>query len=91
MWNVGDKATFAFIVKKGTFEFFDCPEHDLDEFESGAFIGEVTAITDNSALTTSVIATRKAKVFKIFKEDLIAFLNKNPGIQVMFAGIKYIE
>ncbi len=41
MWSVGDKATFAFIVKKGTFEFIDCPEHDLDEFESGAFIGEV--------------------------------------------------
>lgn len=80
MWNIGDRATYAFIIKKGNFEFADCPEADIDELESGSFIGEVEAITANSALTTSVVATRKGKIFKIFREDLISFLNKNPGI-----------
>lgn len=91
MWSVGDKAMFAFIVKKGNFEFIDCPESELDEFESGSFIGEVMAITNNSPLTTSVVAARKGKIFKIFKEDLISFLNKNPGILLIFQGIKCIE
>ncbi|KAL4474591.1 hypothetical protein ABPG73_016094 [Tetrahymena malaccensis] len=91
MWNVGDKASFAFIIKKGNFEFVDCPESELDELESGAFIGEVKSITDNSPLTTSVVATRKGKIFKIYKEDLISFLNKNPGLQLVFQDCKYIE
>lgn len=91
MWNVGDKATFAFIIKKGNIEFVDCPESELDELESGAFIGEIKAITDNSPLTTSVVATRKGKIFKIFKEDLISFLNKNPGLQLVFQDCKYLE
>ena len=91
MWSVGDKATFAFVIKRGNFEFVDCPESETDELESGAFIGEVEAITENSALTTSVVATRKGKIFKIFREDLISFLNKNPGIQLVFKDIKYIE
>lgn len=26
MWKVGDPANFSFLIKKGTFEFIDCPE-----------------------------------------------------------------
>ena len=26
MWKVGEKPEFAFLIKKGTFEFIDCPE-----------------------------------------------------------------
>lgn len=45
MWKAGNEATFAFIIKKGNFEFVDCPEAaELDELESGAFVGEVLAI-----------------------------------------------
>lgn len=91
MWKVGDKAAFAFIIKKGNFEFIDCQEADNDELESGSFIGEVNAITANSKLTTSVVATRKGKIFKIFREDFLSFLNKNPGILLMFRDIKYLE
>lgn len=91
MWKVGDLATYAFVVKKGNFVFINCPEADIGELESGAFIGEASAITTNSVQTTSVVASRKASIFKILKEDLIAFLNKNPGINLMFQGINYIE
>jgi len=48
MWKVGDLATYAFVVKKGNFVFINCPEADIGELESGAFIGEVSAITANS-------------------------------------------
>ena len=33
---------------------------DLDEFDSGAFIGEVKAMLENTPLTTSVKAIRKS-------------------------------
>ncbi len=26
LWKKGEKAKFAFIIKKGSFEFFDCEE-----------------------------------------------------------------
>jgi hypothetical protein len=26
LWKVGDIPEFAFLVKRGTFEFIDCPE-----------------------------------------------------------------
>jgi len=26
LWKVGDKPEFAFLIKKGTFAFTDCPE-----------------------------------------------------------------
>lgn len=80
MWKLGEKANFAFIIKKGNFYFEKCPEETNDELESGAFIGEVSSIMSNSALTSQVVASRKGTIFKIFKEDLISFLNKNPGI-----------
>lgn len=80
LWRVGDTPEFAFIIKKGSFEFFDCPEQDLEEFDSGAFIGEVRAMINGTACTTSIKATRKGIIFKISKKDLIAFLNKNPGL-----------
>ena len=84
LWRVGDTAEFAFIIKKGSFEFFDCPEQDLDEFDSGAFIGETRAMIDRTPCTTSIKATRKGIIFKIVKLELLSFLTKNPGLQIYF-------
>jgi hypothetical protein len=88
---VGDKPEFAFIIKKGTFAFFDCPEQDLEEFDSGAFIGEVRAMMDNTTLTTSIRASRKGSIFKIAKKDLIVFANKHPGIYMILVDVKYLD
>ena len=80
MWKIGDRAAFAFIIKKGGFEFVDCPEEELDEFDAGAFIGETRAMMDGSPLTTSVVATRRGKIFKINSDEFVSFLKKNPGL-----------
>jgi hypothetical protein len=30
LWKVGEEAAFAILVKRGTFEFIDCPEQVLN-------------------------------------------------------------
>lgn len=52
----------------------ECEEQKQDEFLSGAFIGEVKAIVENSLTTTKVISTREGVIFKIQKADLQKFL-----------------
>lgn len=91
MWRAGEKANFAFFVKKGCFSFFDCPEEDLLDFDSGAFIGEISALLSYSDLTTSVKALKDGVVFLIKRSDLVDFLNRNPGLLLSLREVKYIE
>ena len=34
------------MIKKGNFEFIDCPESNHEEFDTGSFIGETKAMFD---------------------------------------------
>ncbi|CAD8147244.1 unnamed protein product [Paramecium pentaurelia] len=91
LWKVGEKPEFAFIIKRGTFAFYDSPEQDLEELDSGAYVGELKAMIENTAISTSIRATRKATIFKIAKKDLISFANKHPGIYMILIDTKYLE
>lgn len=75
---------FALLVKKGSFEFFDCPEANKEEMESGAYIGEANAMIEGSPMTTSLRATRNSTIFIIPKNELILFLENNPGLYMLF-------
>lgn len=46
---------------------------------------------ENTLLTTSIRATRKATIFKISRKDLIIFANKHPGIYMVLVETKYLE
>lgn len=46
---------------------------------------------ENTPLTTSIRATRKATIFKITRKDLISFANKHPGIFMILVEAKYLE
>jgi CRP-like cAMP-binding protein len=63
----------------------------MDEFDSGAYIGEAKAMYENAVHTTSVRATRKSIIFKIFKNELLTFLSKNPGLYIFFNDYKFID
>lgn len=101
MWKVGDRATFAFVVKKGSFEFITpllnseetrtTTANDDDELESGTFVGESDAILHETPMKTHVVATRKSQIFKIAANDLLAFLSKNPGLLLIFQGTTFVE
>lgn len=90
LWKVGDEASFAIMISKGRFKFVDCGETE-NEFETGAFIGEIEAMLNATPLTTTLISVTDGYIFKIGKANLLAFLNRNPGLFILFAQIKYFE
>ena len=91
MWKVGDEAKFAFMISKGSFKFANCSESELGEFVTGVFIGEIEAMINNTPLTTSIYACADGIIFKIEKDDLMAYLNRNPGLFVLFSQVKFFE
>ena len=90
LWKIGGDACFALMISKGRFKFEDCAETE-NEFETGAFIGEIEAMFNSTPLTTSLLAVTDGLIFKIGRENLLGFLNRNPGLFILFAQIKYFE
>lgn len=90
LWKSGDDASFAIMISKGRFKFVDAGESEL-EFETGAFIGEIEAMLNATTLTTSLSAITDGVIFKIGRANLLAFLNRNPGLFILFAQIKFFE
>lgn len=80
MWQQGETAKFAFLIKRGSFQYFNCEESELDELEAGTFVGETGCMLQEKPLTTSIKSTKKSVVFQIMKQDLMKFLKKNPGL-----------
>ena len=91
MWKSGEQAKFGFLVIKGSFKFHGCKEAEHAPFENGAFIGECNAMINSEPLTTTAKAVTDGLIFAIKKEDLLGFLEKNPGLMVLFQDVKYFE
>lgn len=89
LWKVGDEAQFAIMISKGRFKFFGGSEDA--EFEAGAFIGEIEAMLNSSPTTASLVALTDGIIFQIERENLLAFLNSNPGLFILFAQLKFFE
>ena len=90
LWKMGEDANFAIMISKGRFKFLDCGETE-NEFETGAFIGEIEAMLNSTPLTTSLVAITDGVIFKIGRVNLLGFLNRNPGLFILFAQIKFFE
>ncbi len=91
LWKAGNKAEFGFLIIKGSFKFILGKEAEHGDFEKGAFIGEVSAMLNNEPLTTTVKATSDSLIYVLKKDDLVAFLSKNPGMLVLFQDVKFFE
>jgi len=91
LWKIGDNPEYAFLIAKGTFKFVGCKEAALDEFHTGAIIGEIAALLNNTPATTSVKAVTDGVIYVLEKQDLRKFLTKNPGLYLSFADLKYFE
>lgn len=76
---------------KGSFKFIGCKEAEHENFENGAFIGEVNAMLNNEPLSTTVMSLTDGLIYVIKKDDLISFLSKNPGLLVIFQDYKFFE
>jgi len=54
-------------------------------------LGEVNAMMTHEPLSTSLVAVTDGLIYKIKRNDLIDFLNKNPGLHVLFKDVKFFE
>lgn len=78
-------------MKKGTFEFIDCPESKIEGLSTGAFIGETKAMIENKPLTTTLMCSRAGIIYKMDKISFLDFLKNNPGLMMTFMDVKYFE
>lgn len=91
LWKAGNKVEYGFLVVKGAFKFIQCKEAEHGTFEKGAFLGEVSSMLNNEPLTTTVKAVSDGLIYVVKKDDLLAFLEKNPGLLVLFQEVKFFE
>lgn len=66
-------------------------EDNTDDFTSGTFIGETSAMLSSSTSKITVIATTNTHVFAISKKDYLSFLEINPKLLVNLAAKEVIE
>ena len=91
LWQAGQEAAFVFIVISGHFRFVHCPEATMvEDITTGGYIGEGDALHNNAPLKTTVKAFSDGDIYKIFKEEFLNFLSKNPGLLVVFLRDKFI-
>ena len=78
-------------MRAGEFKFVDCPEAEINlEIKKGYFVGDISALINDSENTTSLQAVGEdCEYFKIDRNDLIAFLRRNPGLFLAFGDSKF--
>ena len=93
IWNTGEKATFALIVKNGQLEFMD--HEDFPPFERGAFIGDVSLMVLDDGVVhkrqTALKCRKDAEVYIIHSESLVGFFEFNPGVLLNFMDRRFVE
>ena len=93
IWNTGEKATFALIVKNGQLEFMD--HEDFPPFERGAFIGDVSLMVVDDGVVhkrqTTLKCRKDAEVYIIHSESLVGFFEFNPGVLLNFMDRRFVE
>eukprot|EP00330_Aristerostoma_sp_ATCC50986_P004653 CAMPEP_0114598354 /NCGR_PEP_ID=MMETSP0125-20121206/20674_1 /TAXON_ID=485358 ORGANISM="Aristerostoma sp., Strain ATCC 50986" /NCGR_SAMPLE_ID=MMETSP0125 /ASSEMBLY_ACC=CAM_ASM_000245 /LENGTH=75 /DNA_ID=CAMNT_0001803901 /DNA_START=1789 /DNA_END=2016 /DNA_ORIENTATION=+ len=66
-------------------------EDETDEYTSGVFIGETSAMLKNGTCKSTVYAVGDLHMFVIEKNDYLNFLDSNPKLLVNLAGNIVIE
>eukprot|EP01016_Furgasonia_blochmanni_P029003 TRINITY_DN3056_c0_g1_i7.p1 TRINITY_DN3056_c0_g1~~TRINITY_DN3056_c0_g1_i7.p1 ORF type:complete len:585 (+),score=192.26 TRINITY_DN3056_c0_g1_i7:769-2523(+) len=91
LWKKGDKPTRAFLISKGAFAFKDCDLKDYPDFSTGVFIGEMEALLHDRPHETSIKSIGDGIVYFIDRNELLTYLNKYPGLFLIFSGASFLE
>eukprot|EP00462_Mataza_sp_D1_P019112 CAMPEP_0175137714 /NCGR_PEP_ID=MMETSP0087-20121206/9959_1 /TAXON_ID=136419 /ORGANISM="Unknown Unknown, Strain D1" /LENGTH=874 /DNA_ID=CAMNT_0016420561 /DNA_START=311 /DNA_END=2935 /DNA_ORIENTATION=- len=89
LWEAGSIADQCILVDTGLYAF--ARAQTLEPFSSGAFVGEVHAILDQRPLTTTLLCVEEGEVFYISRQELLHFLEENPGFLLYFLEKKFVE
>jgi len=89
LWTVGEEAKGAVLIDQGKFVFSGAT--DSPPFTCGAFVGDMSALTDSTPLYASLLCIEAGAVYHISKSQLLHFLDDNPGLRLSFMNRRFIE
>lgn len=90
LWRAGEVPARAYFVDDAAVTVHG-PDGDLKPFAGGAFVGEVDALGDGTAASSSARVTRAGRLFSIERADLVRFFEDNPGVKLSFLGARFVE
>ncbi len=89
LWRKGDRPGAAYLV--------DDAEVELDgigttePFQAGAFLGDFAAVRAGEPHGTSARVVQSGRLFRIGAEKLESFFQDNPGVQISFLDVRFVE
>ena len=79
IWRRGDIARDVILVGEGKFYFKELPLKDVDPFTQGSLLVDVYALEHGEKHQLTFTSITEGQIFRIGGEDLLEFLDNNPG------------
>jgi len=80
----------AVLIEEGEFVFSGATE--LKPFSRGAFVGDMKAVLNKTNTTTALIcASETGLAYYVTEQDLLKFIEENPGLYIYFLNRRFLE
>jgi len=79
IWRKGDKVKDVILIGEGKFHFKEMQSQNIEPFVQGALLVDVFALENSHKHNLNLVALTEGKIFRIDGEDLLDFLDNNPG------------
>jgi hypothetical protein len=63
----------------------------MKPFSRGAFIVEMHAMVTDTPLATTLLCAKSGSILQIAKNEWLSFLDRNPGMRVIFLTRRFVE
>ncbi len=90
LWAAGAVPSRAFLVEDAVVTMTG-PSGELTPFTTGAFVGDVEALRTRTVSASGAKVTKAGKLFAIERRDLVRFFEDNPGVNLSFLGVRFVE
>mmetsp|Transcript_700 Transcript_700/g.1415 ORF Transcript_700/g.1415 Transcript_700/m.1415 type:complete len:932 (+) Transcript_700:145-2940(+) len=79
VWKKGERVKDVILVGEGKFHFKELMSRDVEPFTQGALLVDVYALEHKHKHQLNFVAITEGKIFRIGGEDMLDFLDNNPG------------
>uniref|UniRef100_A0A7S0J6K5 Cyclic nucleotide-binding domain-containing protein n=1 Tax=Calcidiscus leptoporus TaxID=127549 RepID=A0A7S0J6K5_9EUKA len=79
VWRKGERVKDVVLVCEGKFNFKELMARDVEPFMQGALLVDVYALEHKHKHQLNFVAMTDGKIFRIGGEDMLDFLDNNPG------------
>lgn len=79
VWRKGERVKDVILVGEGKFNFKELMSKDVEPFTQGALLVDVYALEHKLKHPLNFVALTEGKIFRIGGDDMLDFLDNNPG------------